>query len=102
MNYIFKIKKGEAVSELKGYITEITEKYIKVYIPYYELEEKIFIDDRHGYSKLKKIEFIKEENQIIKLKIDEKEYNLYEEREIKVWVFIKEDNFFNKIKVEIL
>ncbi len=109
MNYIFKIKKGEAESQLKGFITEITEKYIKVYIPDYELEEKIFIDDRYGYSKLKKIQFIKEaqsleENQIIKLRIDDdnKEYNLYEEREIKVWVFVKEDNFFNKIKVEIL
>ncbi len=41
-------------------------------------------------------------NKIKKIKIDEKEYNMYEERDIKIWVFSKEDNFYRKMKIDIL
>ena len=56
-----------------------------------------------NYSNLKKIEYESEENNIInKIKIDDKEYKLYEERDIKIWVFSKEDNFYRKLKIDIL
>lgn len=108
MNYIFKMKNNQVMTQVKGYIMEMTENYIKVYIPEYELEEKYFINDRVGYSKLKKIEYElfennnMDENKIKKIKIDEKEFNLYEERDIKIWVFTKEDNFYRKLKIDIL
>ncbi len=110
MNYIFKMKKNEVETNVKGYLMEMTENYIKVYIPDYELEEKYFIKDRVGYSNLKKIEYEyfensnidNDNNKIKKIKIDEKEYNMYEERDIKIWVFSKEDNFYRKMKIDIL
>ncbi len=106
MNYIFKMKKNEVQTQVKGYLMEMNENYIKVYIPDYEMEEKYFIKDRIGYSSLKKIEYEfleNSDNKIInKIKIDDKEYNLYEERDIKIWVFSKEDNFYRKLKIDII
>ncbi len=105
MNYIFKMKKNEVKTEVKGYLMEMTENYIKVYIPEYEMEEKYFIKDRVGYSSLKKIEYEYDETEntkINKIKIDNKEYNLYEEKDIKIWIFTKEDNFMRKLKIDIL
>jgi exoribonuclease R len=106
MNYIFKMKNNEVKTEVKGYLMEMTENFIKVYIPEYEMEEKYFIKDRIGYSNLKKIDYEYddelENKKINKIKIDDKEYNLYEERDIKIWVFTKEDNFMRKLKIDIL
>ena len=50
---------------------------LTLYIPEYNLEEKVVI-------------------------ISDKQYNLYEKVNIKLWVFTSFENFFDKLKVEII
>ena len=89
-----------------GYIVKITKNKLSLYIPLYNLEEKVVIIP----YKFEKIVEIKcdtyEDNAINKIiyVIDnvKKEYYLYQKLEIKLWVFTSFENIFDKLKVEIL
>lgn len=98
-----------------GYIIKITERFIKVYIPEYELEEKIIIINK----KFEKIVLKDVEKEIginnndvinkqvinkITFEIDNitKIYKLYDKLNLKLWVFTSFDNIFEKLKIEIM
>ena len=73
---MFEIKHS---TETYGYIIiiNINNLTLTLYIPEYNLEEKVII-------------------------ISDKQYNLYEKVNIKLWVFTSFENFFDKLKVEII
>ena len=86
-----------------SYIIYMSDHYIKVYIPKYNLEEKIMIIP----YKFKSISnsFIDEKNENKRIYImDEykKCFTLYEKIYIKLWIFKKAESIFEKIKIEIM
>jgi len=74
LNFLFEIKQS---TETYGYIININNLTLTLYIPEYNLEEKVVV-------------------------ISDKQYNLYEKVNIKLWVFTSFENFFDKLKVEII
>jgi exoribonuclease R len=87
LDFLFNIKEKEIITF--GYITKIIDYYLIVYIPEYNLEEKIVIIP-------KKFNNLNEYNE------EMKKYNLYQKLNIKLWVFTSFDNIFDKLKIEIL
>ena len=82
-----------------GYITEINDKYIYVYIPKYKLEEKIKLIPQK-FKKLYKY-IINNDNSITIYKDDKLnyQYKLYEKVNIEIIPFLNEQFFQNKIKI---
>ena len=98
LEFLYSIKNLEI--ETYGYIIDIKKK-LTIYIPEYNLEEKILIIDKK-FENICKIDIL--ENDKIKYEIDDVkyEYNLYEKINVKLWVFTSFDNFFDKLKIEII
>ena len=75
--FLANIKNADKHIETIGYIIEIeNDKYIRVYIPEYKLEEKIYCNSM--------------------------QYNLYDKINIRLYVFLLNDNIFDKLKIEIV
>lgn len=87
LDFIYSIKEEEVVTY--GYIIKIGNFKLTIYIPEYNLEEKIIIVP-------------KKFNNIINIDEKRMQYILYEKIKIKLWVFTKSDNFFDKLKIEII
>ena len=89
-----------------GYIVKITKNKLSLYIPQYNLEEKVIIIP-YKFEKIVEIKCNQNEDDMID-KIEyiidnvKKEYCLYQKLEIKLWVFTSFENIFDKLKVEIL
>jgi hypothetical protein len=107
--FLNKIKENSCITY--GYIIKIEEKKIRFYLPEYKLEEKIHIVPRKFESLYEfHYEYFidNEENKIKRLicknteEKNEKSFSLYEKKEIKLWVFFKEDNIFDKLCLEII
>jgi hypothetical protein len=58
------------------------------------------IEDSKGYYLTKKIEYIEEGEKIVKVKIDEDEFSLYSKIRVKLWIFRREYNIHQKIRLE--
>jgi len=89
-----------------GYIIKINEYSIKIYIPEYKLEEHVIIIP-YKYRDITEYNIEKENDINIKIRYkigdeNEKICNLYEKKDIKIWIFLKSDNIFDKLKIEIL
>ena len=100
LEFLFSIKEQEKNIETYGYITEIAKNKITVYIPEYNLEEKIIIIPR----KLESIaNVIFNANEII-YTIDDITIirKLYEKLNLKLYVFTTFENIFEKLKIEIV
>jgi exoribonuclease R len=100
LDFIFSIKEQEKNIETYGYITEIAKNKVTVYIPEYNLEEKIIIIPR----KLESIaNIIFNPNEII-YTIDDITITrkLYEKLNLKLYVFTTFENIFDKLKIEIV
>jgi len=84
-----------------GYIVDINLYRIKVYIPDYNLEEKIIIIP-YRFKNIVKINNLLEN--IIDYTLDEKTYiyKLYQRLELKLWIFTSFENIFDKLKIEII
>jgi exoribonuclease R len=99
LDFIFNNKNTEEILTY-GYITELNENRIRVYIPEYNLDENIRLYD----NKISKI-IQKELNTAETIKyIYENEtyiYNLYDKIELKLFILAYEDNIFEKIKFQI-
>ena len=75
--FLANIKNADKHIESTAYIIEIeNDKYIRVYIPEYKLEEKIYCNSM--------------------------QYNLYDKINIRLYVFLLNDNIFDKLKIEIV
>jgi exoribonuclease R len=113
LDFLFNIKNLEENIVTKGYIINITKNKLTVYIPEYNLEEKIIIIPKiiekiTDYKlKIDKIKNEKEEYDLIteiryNLTNTEKIFELYQKINIKLWVFLNYENIFDKLKIEIL
>jgi exoribonuclease R len=108
LDFIFNIKNLDESIETYAYIIKISDYKLTIYIPEYNLEEKIIIIPR----KLENIANINKEFKNgdisiidkINFRIDEisKSYYLYQKIDIKLWIFTSFENFFDKIKIEVL
>ena len=85
-----------------GFITEINDRYIYIYIPKYKLEEKIKIIPQKFKQLYKYI--INDDNSLTIYKDDKlnNKYNLYEKVNIEIIPFLNEELFQNKIKISII
>ena len=108
--FIYQTKKNTENIIIYCYITEIKQYSLKVYIPEYNLEEKIIIIP-YKFKDIVNINLLKNDNDIIfeinyyYLNDDEKteiRYNLYQKLDIKLWIFTSFDNIFDKLKIEII
>jgi len=87
LDFLYKIKEEEIISY--GYIINIGNYSITLFIPEYNLEEKIIVIPRKF-------------DNIINIKDKLEKYKLYEKIKIKLWVFTSFDNIFDKLKIEII
>jgi len=122
LNFLYDIKESNKNIETYGYIINITKNKLTVYIPEYNLEEKIIIvpyklENAYNINIEKNWNTnstiftqinIKENinNNITKIIYNNenitKVYTLYEKIKIKLWVFTSFENIFDKLKIEIL
>jgi len=85
LDFLYSINKEEIITY--GYIIKIGNYNLTLYIPEYNLEEKVII-------------VANKFDKILNDKIDK--YNLYDKVHIKLWVFTTFDNIFDKLKIEII
>ena len=101
LKFIYTIKEDETNIETHAYIIKIEKNRLTVYIPEYNLEEKIIIIP-YKFENITTLEF---DEYSIKYSIDnedEKKYDLYQKLQIKLWVFTSFENIFDKLKIEII
>ena len=104
LDFLYSIKNNEKNIITYGYIVKITKNKLSLYIPLYNLEEKVVIIP-YKFEKIVEINCNQDEMiDKIEYVIDnvKKEYYLYQKLEIKLWVFTSFENIFDKLKVEIL
>ena len=92
--------------ETVGFIIKIKDNQMKLYLSEYQLEEKVDILPRKLNS-LYSLQY-KVENNIITSVFYENDtneiicYKLYDKVDIRLWIFLEEDNIFNKLVIEII
>ena len=106
LDLLYKIKETDKNIITSAYIIKISNYKLTLYIPEYNLEEKIIIIPKK-FENISNSNILKDEYEnIIKIEytIDDKYrvYNLYDNIVIKIWIFTSFDNIFDKIKIEIL
>lgn len=106
LDLLYKIKETDKSIITSAYIIKITNYKLTLYIPEYNLEEKIIIIPKK-FENISMFDILKDEYEnIIRIEytIDDKckIYNLYDTLDIKIWIFTSFDNIFDKIKIEIL
>ena len=103
LEFIFKVKEDN-VYTTSAYIISITQSYLLVYIPEYNLEEKIVIIPK----KFEKIYNVRLDinNTYIEYKYTTSEewiiYKLYQKLNVKLWVYPSFENIFDKLLLEII
>jgi exoribonuclease R len=101
LNFIFKNDCDHIVTY--SYIISMCDNYIKVYIPKYNLEEKIVIIPYKFKNICISYIDIEDENKRTYIIDDyKKSFKLYEKIYVKLWIFKKSENIFEKIKIEIM
>ena len=101
LKFLSEIKILESNIETDSYIIEIKSNKLTVFIPKFNLEEKIIIIPK----KIEKIvEIINLTESEISFKKEDTIYNyrLYEKLRIKLYVFMSFENIFDKLKIEII
>jgi|694.fasta_scaffold128781_2 exoribonuclease R len=94
------INKNERIIE-NGYISDIDNKYIYVYIPKYKIEEKIRIVEQK-FKELYEVELQNKNLKIFENGILKNEFIKYQKINIEIIPFINEELFQNKIKISII
>ena len=105
LNFLVEYKNESSNLLMEAYIIEIKERFIVIYIPKYNLEEKICIIQKK-FEKIIKSNIILNDNIIEKIhisdEISEYSYKLYEKIMVKMHVFLSFDSIFDKVKFEIV
>ena len=106
LEFLFNIKNLDENIITEGYIINISKNKLSIYIPKYNLEEKIIIIPRmiekivncklvtNNFNTITEISYNIDNN--------EKTFELYQKINIKLWVFLNCENIFDKLKIEIL
>lgn len=91
-----------------GYIIKIGINKLTIYIPEYKLEENVFIIRRKMNSLYNlQYEYVNSEDQIINRVYYNNEenmeisYRLYDKLNLQLWVFLNEENIFDKLTIQI-
>jgi len=106
LDFLFKIGYSKENILTYGYIINISKNKLTLYIPEYNLEEKIIIIPKK-FENICNIETNYDDNNIIqsieyKIDNENKSYTLYEKLNIKLWIFLSFENIFDKLKIEII
>ena len=106
LEFLYNVKKLDENIETYCYIISISSSKITVFIPEYNLEEKIIIIP-YKFNNISTVNLNKDEHDIIHsidYNIDNiyKYYSLYQRINIKLWIFTSFENIFDKLKIEIL
>ena len=106
LDFLFNIKDLEKNIETYAYIISISKNKLTVYIPEYNLEEKIIIISKK-FENIVNMEIIENSEKItteINYEVDNKNksYKLFEKINIKLWIFTTFENIFDKLKIEII
>ena len=105
LNFLVEYKNESSNLLMEAYIIEIKERFIVIYIPKYNLEEKICIIQKK-FEKIIKSNIILNNNIIEKIHISDEiaeySYKLYEKIMVKMHVFLSFDSIFDKVKFEIV
>ena len=105
LNFLYDIKELNKNIETYGYIINIKKNKLTLYIPEYNLEEKVIIVP-YKFENAYEIYTNNDDNNINKIVcINEnisKTYEIYEKINIKLWIFTSFENIFDKLKIEIL
>jgi exoribonuclease R len=107
LEFLYNSKKLEEHITTYGYIVDINMYRIRVYIPQYNLEEKIIIIPYKFKNNVKINKLSELDNNslhMIDYTIDDINYiyKLYQRLELKLWIFTKSENIFDKLKLEII
>lgn len=86
MQFLFQHSKKEYM-ECDGYVVDLSEASMRIYIPEYNLEEKVILKDRMGYSEVEGREV--------------ETFQLYEKVKVKLFIFVREEYFRNKIRIQV-
>ena len=86
MKFLFEHSEETSV-ESEGYVVEMNEESMRIFMPKYNLEEKIMLKDRMGYSEVEGKEM--------------EVYQLYEKVKVDIFIFVKEEYIRNKIRIRI-
>ena len=106
LEFLYNTKNLDSHIETYCYIISISINKITVFIPEYNLEEKIIIIP-YKFNNIANIKVNKDDNDTIN-KIEfiidniDKSYSLYQKLNIKLWIFMSFENIFDKLKIEIL
>ena len=85
MQFLFQHSKKNHI-DCYGYVVDLSETCMRIYIPEYNLEEKVVLKDRMGYSEVEGREMDR--------------YDMYEKVRVKLFIFVKEEYFRNKIRIQ--
>jgi len=105
LDFLNKIKDETCITY--AYIIKISTNKLTLYLPEYKLEEKMWIVPRK-FKGLYELEYefdtiLTESIQSVSYKKEENEkveYSLYQKLTIQLWVFLKEENIFDKLIIE--
>lgn len=105
LEFLYNTKNLDSHIETYCYIISISINKITVFIPEYNLEEKIIIIP-YKFNNIANVKLDKNDDTINKIEfiIDniDKSYSLYQKLNIKLWIFMSFENIFDKLKIEIL
>ena len=106
LKFLYEIKDLEKNIETFGYIINITSNKLTLNIPEYNLEEKIIIIP-YKFKNIIDYNILKDDyNNILSISYEKDGkiifYELNQKINIRLWVFILFENFFDKLKIEII
>jgi ribonuclease R len=84
MQFLFQYAKKDYM-ESEGYVVDLSKNSMRIYIPEYHLEEKVNLKDQMGYSEVEGKEV--------------ETFSLYEKVKVKLFIFVREEYFRNKIRI---
>ena len=100
LEFIYSNQERNQTQQTTGYISKIGDNYIRVYIPQFQLDEKVLL----FHHKVKKIISIEKNETSITYTYEQKEYyyELYQKINIELFILSQEENLMEKIKIMIV
>ena len=104
LDFLYRLKEKSNFIEKIGYIIEFNKNKMScnVYIPEYNLEERVYLVP-HKFKSI--VNFVIDENNLkctIEYNDFKREFYINKIVNIKLWIFLLEENIFEKLRVEIL
>jgi len=100
LEFIYSNQEINQIQQTTGYISKIGDNYIRVYIPQFQLDEKVLL----FHHKLKNIISIEKNETSISYIYEQNKYyyQLYQKINIELFILSQEENLMEKIKIMIV